>query len=85
MARESGAELVGGFGGKTGVMNNDQIVDSVSAGVYKAVTKALSSGQNGDSGDVILNIDGRTLGEAILPHVNSALSRKGQQPILRGV
>lgn len=42
IAREAGPELVGRMpGGGTGVMNNDQIVASVSAGVYKAVRLAM--------------------------------------------
>ena len=36
-ARESGPELVGTLGGHTAVMNNDQIVASVAAGVAKAI------------------------------------------------
>lgn len=36
IAREQGAELVGNIGGKTAVMNNDQIVRSVSIGVRDA-------------------------------------------------
>ena len=41
-AREAGPELVGTIGGNTAVMNNNQIVESVSAGVYSAVVAALS-------------------------------------------
>lgn len=37
MAREAGPELVGTLGGHTAVMNNDQIVASVSAGVARAI------------------------------------------------
>ena len=37
VAREKGPELVGTIKGHTGVMNNDQIVASVSAGVAKAI------------------------------------------------
>lgn len=37
VAREAGPELVGTLGGHTAVMNNDQIVASVSAGVARAV------------------------------------------------
>lgn len=37
VARESGPEIVGRFGNQTGVMNNQQIVDSVSAGVARAI------------------------------------------------
>lgn len=44
IAREAGPELVGTLGGHTAVMNNDQIVSSVSAGVYKAVLAAMSQG-----------------------------------------
>lgn len=36
IAREAGAELVGSIGNKTAVMNNDQIVESVSQGVADA-------------------------------------------------
>ena len=46
IARESGPELVGSLGGHTAVMNNDQIVASVSNGVYQAVKSALGNGQN---------------------------------------
>ena len=35
-AREAGPELVGTIGGRTAVANNDQIVDSVAGGVYRA-------------------------------------------------
>lgn len=46
IARESGPELVGTIGGHTAVMNNDQIVASVSNGVYNAVRSAMGGGQN---------------------------------------
>lgn len=38
IAREAGPELVGTLGGHTAVMNNDQIVASVSAGVARAIS-----------------------------------------------
>ena len=41
VAREAGPELVGTLGGHTAVMNNDQIVASVSSGVAKAVSAAM--------------------------------------------
>ena len=44
IAREAGPELVGTIGGSTAVVNNDQIVESVSAGVYSAVSSALGKG-----------------------------------------
>lgn len=40
VAREAGPELVGTIGGHTGVMNNDQIVASVSNGVAKAMAES---------------------------------------------
>ena len=46
IAREAGPELVGTIGGSTAVVNNDQIVDSVSSGVYRAVSSALKEGSN---------------------------------------
>ena len=52
IAREAGPELVGTLGGNTAVMNNDQIVASVSDGVYKAVTAAMSQGVMNVSFDV---------------------------------
>lgn len=45
VAREAGPELVGTLGGHTAVMNNDQIVQSVSDGVYRAVKAAMGNGQ----------------------------------------
>ena len=40
VAREAGPELVGNIGNKAAVVNNDQIVESVSQGVYAAVSEA---------------------------------------------
>ena len=64
IAREAGAELVGNIGGRTAVMNNDQIVESVSTGVYQAVLAALGS-NNGDEGNtnIIVNLDGEKIYE----------------------
>jgi uncharacterized protein YukE len=42
VAREKGPELVGKIGSSTAVMNNAQIVESVKAGVYEAVSSAMS-------------------------------------------
>lgn len=64
IAREAGAELVGNIGGRTAVMNNDQIVESVSAGVYQAVLAALG-GNNEDDGNtnIVINLDGEKIYE----------------------
>lgn len=42
IAREAGPELVGTISGHTSVMNNDQIVSSVSSGVAQAVSSTMS-------------------------------------------
>ena len=55
VAREAGPEMVGTIGGNTAVMNNNQIVSSVSAGVYKAVVAAMSQSDRGTT--VILQGD----------------------------
>ena len=50
VAREAGPELVGTLGGHTAVMNNDQIVSSVSAGVARAISNIrfyLAGGYDG--------------------------------------
>ena len=44
IAREAEPELVGTIGGRNAVMNNNQIVESVSSGVYRAVKSAMKSG-----------------------------------------
>lgn len=57
IAREAGAELVGNIGGRTAVMNNDQIVESVSKGVYEAMISA----QQSNRGSIVVNLDGRKI------------------------
>lgn len=60
IARERGAELVGTIGNHTAVMNNDQIVASVSAGVANAVAAVMQAyGGNGGSVNVVLQGDAK--------------------------
>jgi phage-related protein len=56
VAREAGAELVGNVGRKTAVMNNDQIVDSVSQGVYQAVVAAMRANSSNEGGTQSVNV-----------------------------
>jgi hypothetical protein len=62
MANEGGIapEMVGTIGNRTAVANNDQIVEAVSAGVYRAVTAAMQSG-NGSEGGVVVYLDGEQI------------------------
>lgn len=64
IAREAGPELVGTIGGHTAVMNNDQIVASVAAGVYNAVVRA--NAMNGQSKVYIPEITLRTENNEVL-------------------
>jgi len=63
VANEAGPELVGSFGGQSGVMNNNQIVDSVSRGVYDAVAAALMNSKGSEAPTIELTIlaDSETL------------------------
>lgn len=61
IAREAGPELVGNIGGRSAVANNDQIVEAVSMGVYQAVSAAMSSGGDGDSTRITINLDGEKI------------------------
>lgn len=60
VANERGPEIVGRYGNRTGVMNNDQITSSVSegveAGVYRAVMTAMSQNAN-NSGDLYITVE----------------------------
>lgn len=68
VAREAGPELVGGFGNKTGVINNEQIVEAVSAGVAEAVAQVMSQvdfgGRDGEK-NINVFLDGRQITNAV--------------------
>lgn len=76
VARENGAELVGKLGSGTAVMNNDQIVASVSDGVYKAVSAAMS-GQGTGNVNVVLQGDASKLFKVIRQEGNDYQRRTG--------
>lgn len=70
IARESGAELVGSIGGKTSVMNNQQIVEAVSQGVAQAVASVMS---NGGNNTIVLQVDDIELGRAVIGSINKTM------------
>lgn len=78
-AREAGPELVGTLGGHTAVMNNDQIVASVSAGVYQAVTAAIGNNKGG-SGNIHLtvNLDGKVVYDNVRSRATDYFNRTGK-------
>ena len=61
VAREAGAEMVGTIGQRTAVANNDQIVEAVSAGVYAAVSVAITENTNRDVQPVVVYLDGKQI------------------------
>lgn len=83
IAREAGPELVGTIGGSTAVMNNNQIVSSVSAGVYSAVVAAMARA-GGNNKQPIFNIyvGGKRITDVVIEEVNNRTKSTGQCPIL---
>ena len=62
IAREAGPELVGSIGNRNAVVNNNQIVESVSKGVFDAVSAALSGYmRHSSSQDVRVYLDGKEI------------------------
>lgn len=84
IAREAGAEMVGRIGRKTAVANNDQIVESVSQGVYEAVRRA--SGETNSSNSrpitVIVQMNGKELFRQMVDENNAAIRATGFSPLL---
>ncbi len=62
IAREDGPELVGSIGGRSAVANNDQIVEGIERGVYRAMVAALSDNR----GIMNLTIDFRNADDTAL-------------------
>ena len=83
LAREAGPELVGTIGGSTAVMNNNQIVSSVSAGVYSAVCAAMSRMGSGKQTPVLnVYVGGKKITDVVIEEVNNRTMSTGQCPIL---
>ena len=88
IAREAGAEMVGNIGRRTAVVNNEQIVESISVGVAEANSEqnALLREQNSllrelvakDSG---VYLDGRSLSASVDKHKRE----RGRELIVGGV
>lgn len=85
-SRENGMpEIVGRYGNQTGVMNNDQIVSSVSQGVAAAVRSVLGGGMGG--GDIhikIVGADGTVTGEQVITAAQRYNQRFGETVIQAG-
>lgn len=83
IAREAGPEMVGTIGSKTAVVNNDQIVESVSRGVYQAVVAAM--GQSGGTQVVEAKVNDKVLFEVVVDQNRRETMRTGHSPLLGGV
>ena len=82
VAREAGPELVGSIGNRSAVVNNDQIVDSVSQGVYRAVVQAM--GQSGGNQVVEAKVNDKVLFEVVVNRNRQETMRTGYSPLLGG-
>ena len=79
IAREAGPELVGTLGGSTAVMNNDQIVASVSAGVYQAVSAAIGNNKGGNGNiHLTINLDGKVVYDNVRARAQDHFNRTGE-------
>lgn len=80
IARERGPELVGSFGSRTAVMNNSQIVDAVSKGVYAAVKSAMG-GEGSFTFNIMNQLDGKAIGEQVIKYHNGIVRQTGSSPL----
>lgn len=80
IARERGPELVGTFGNRTAVMNNSQIVDAVSKGVYAAVKSAMG-GEGSFTFNIMNQLDGKAIGEQVIKYHNGIVKQTGSSPL----
>ena len=82
IARESGAEMVGSIRGRTTVANNDQIVESVSSGVYRAVREAIggTSGSNKNI-TIVVQMDGKEMFRQVVKQNNDVVRQTGASPL----
>lgn len=61
IANEAGPEMVGSIGGKTAVANNDQIVEAIAQGVFRAVTEAMNGNSGNRKQEVVIYLDGKAM------------------------
>ena len=86
-ARENGApELVGRYGNRTAVANNDQIIQGIQAGVYNAVVAAMSQTRSSEGGDIVVRtyIDGKQVLESVVRRHNDVVRQTGSSPLIIG-
>lgn len=77
VARESGPEMVGTIGGRTAVVNNDQIVEAVSRGVYEAVVAAMRNTE-GNNAHFTINLNGKAIYDSVVEEDKQNVRRTGR-------
>lgn len=83
VAREAGPELVGTLGGHTAVMNNDQIVSSVSYGVAQAVKEVIQplvKMGGGNNRPIQISLDGKVIFDSTRQSAQEYFNRTGKSP-----
>lgn len=83
VAREAGPELVGTLGGHTAVMNNDQIVSSVSFGVAQAVKEVIQpllKTSVGNNRPIQISLDGKVIFDSTRQSAKEYFNRTGMSP-----
>lgn len=83
VAREAGPELVGTLGGHTAVMNNDQIVSSVSYGVAQAVKEVIQplvKMGGGNNRPIQISLDGKVIFDSTRQSAQEYFNRTGMSP-----
>lgn len=77
VARERGPEMVGTIGGKTSVANNNQIVESVSLGVERAVSRAMAGNNGQQSVTVKIDFNSNEAARILKPKLQYETNRTG--------
>lgn len=85
IANEKGPELVGNIGSSTAVVNNQQIVDSVSIGVANAVAGVLGNQKTTDKTATYLYINGSEFAKAVYGDMQTESQRRNNNASIRRV
>jgi hypothetical protein len=74
--------MVGRMGNRTAVANNDQIVDGISAGVYRAVREAMGNGSKGQPMTVVVQMNGKEMFRQVVRENNAVVRATGASPLV---
>lgn len=83
IANERGPELIGNIGGSTAVVNNSQIVDSVSQGVASAVAGVLTSQKTTSQNAQYLYINGSEFAKVVYNDIENESLRRNKNTSIR--